>query len=65
VCYAFSFEPVGYVISTPVFLLLSMMVMGQRDPKVLALVSIGVTGLLFLAFRYLIYVPIPLGPLFE
>lgn len=65
VCYALLVEPVGYVLSTPIFLFLSMWIMGQRDPRILAGVSIGITGLLFLAFRVILYVPIPLGPLFE
>jgi putative tricarboxylic transport membrane protein len=51
----------GYVIATPLFLFALMFVMDQRSGPILALVPLGMTGVVFFVFKVLLEVPIPMG----
>jgi putative tricarboxylic transport membrane protein len=61
--YATILDPVGFVITTAVFLLAELLLIGVRRPILLVLVPLGVSVGLFYLFRVFLEVPLPVGGL--
>lgn len=55
--------PLGYVISTLLYVVLGLMTLGERGRRLLAACAIGYTALTFWAFAMVLRAPLPLGPL--
>ncbi len=53
----------GFVLITPIYLLLTMIFFGLRRYLLGAVTSIAVTLILFVTFRYAFHVLLPTGPL--
>ena len=60
--YVWALVPLGYLISTVVFALAMLLVLGMRGRARAPLIAVALTAGLFLAFR-LLNVPLPPGPL--
>lgn len=63
VAYVGLFEPLGYLIATPVFVLAALAVLGKRNWAGMALVAVVYTGATYLVFAQALGVRIPVGPL--
>jgi hypothetical protein len=61
--YSFTFETLGFLIGTPLYLLTSLYVLGIRKVKQLVSVPIGFTVSCFIVFVVLARVRFPMGPL--
>ena len=66
-CFAYSqaIHPLGFVLSSVVFLAVAIRFFGYRRPVVGAVVSLGLPIALYLLFRNIFLVLIPLGSLFR
>jgi len=63
--YIVSIQLIGYFIATPLFLLVSMVLLGRKDAKTILIVTAAVTVAIWLIFRAFIYVPVPMGPFLQ
>lgn len=61
--YVAVFESVGYLITTPLYGLAILLLMGVRKPVNLAVAVLGVTAVLFAGFQLGLGIPLPSGPL--
>jgi putative tricarboxylic transport membrane protein len=61
VIYAVVLDSVGFVITTVVFLLAELLLIGVRRPVLLVLVPLGVSAGLFYMFRVFLEVPLPVS----
>lgn len=61
--YIVSLQPVGYLIATPTFLALFLLVTGLRSWRQIAMAALGLTVALYLAFGVLLQVRLPMGPI--
>ena len=61
--YAVVLDSVGFVITTVVFLLVELLLIGVRRPVLLVLVPLGVSVGLFYLFRVFLEVPLPVSGL--
>ena len=64
-CYIVAIAAVGFYLSTPVYLYITMWLLGQRSQKPLILVSILAPVFVFVLFDVVFGMPIPQGYLFE
>ncbi len=62
--YLWAFRWFGFVYSTPVFLLVSQLVLGYRNPVGLVAYSAGVSAGIFLAFSKILNLALPAGDFF-
>jgi putative tricarboxylic transport membrane protein len=63
VVYGVAFRPLGYLTSTVLFLAFQFYYLGERRHWVTAIVSVGVTLALYMAFAQVLHVELPVGPL--
>lgn len=61
VIYIMSIEPIGYVIVTPVFLLITGYLLELRNVKIAILYPIIVSVSIFVVFKIIFKLPIPMG----
>ena len=61
IVYAFLLPTVGFYILTPLFIFALLLLMGERRPVTLALVTFGIYGLLVFFFGKLLYLNLPVG----
>ncbi|GMO41958.1 MAG: hypothetical protein Pg6C_03100 [Treponemataceae bacterium] len=61
--YAISWEPVGFLITTPLVLFALMFLLGLRRYPVMAGFALGAAGVIFCAFKFLLGIDMPLGVL--
>lgn len=61
--YALLFQPLGFVISTPLFLIAAFRYLGQPGWASAAGYSLAITAVLFGLFNFLLDIRLPLGPL--
>ncbi|MDR0877811.1 MAG: tripartite tricarboxylate transporter TctB family protein [Treponema sp.] len=64
VIYAFGWEPVGFIIMTPLVLFTLMFLLGLRRLQVMVTFSIAATAVIFCAFRYFLGIDMPMGILY-
>ena len=62
--YLWAFRWFGFVYATPVFLLVTQVVMGYRHPVSVVGYSIGVTAAVYFAFSEILNLALPAGDLF-
>jgi putative tricarboxylic transport membrane protein len=63
VVYYFAFEPVGYLVSTVIFLLGLLTMFHRRKPLTNLAVALGFTAVIYTIFTQLLHVPMPQGVL--
>lgn len=61
--YALVFEPLGFLLATPLFLVSAFRYLGHPGWSGAAGYSAAVTAVVFVLFRYLLDIHLPLGPL--
>lgn len=59
--YAVVIYVAGFYIASPVYMAVMMYLMGQRNKKVIAGVSLGVTLFIFVTFDLVMHIPVPTG----
>lgn len=57
--YMFAMEYIGFIISTLIFMVVTMLFYGERRKKYLALVPIATTAFIFLVFTEIFNIPLP------
>jgi len=63
VIYAGAIKYIGFYISTPIYLYLSMLQLGQKNKKAMIIVSIATPIIVYFAFDILLGMQIPVGDL--
>lgn len=63
--YLISLGVLGYLISTPIYLAVTMILLGSKNKKTIFLVSTISVVLIYVGFKVLLNVPIPQGILFK
>lgn len=61
--YALVFEPLGFLLATPLFLVIAFRYLGHPSWSGIAGYSAAVTAVVFVLFQYLLDIRLPLGPL--
>lgn len=61
--YALLFQPLGFLLATPLFLFATFRYFGQKGWLVTAACALAITTVTFGLFRYLLDLRLPLGPL--
>ena len=62
--YALLWEPVGFIIITPIAAFTFMFILGHKKYLSMVLFSIGATAVVFFVFRFFLNVEMPLGLLY-
>ena len=65
VAYAAAFQPLGYLLATPLFLFLGLWLLQQRNWAQMAALSLGFTIVFYVVFAQVLNVRMPVGPLTE
>jgi len=61
ILYALCWEPVGFLIVTPLAVFALMFLLGLRRFRVMIAFSLGASAVIFCAFRYLLGIDMPMG----
>lgn len=61
--YAALFQPLGYLLATPLFVVAALLVLGQRNGPGIALTALAFTAIVYLVFAQALDVRLPVGPL--
>ena len=61
VVYALLWEVLGFLIITPIAIFLMTLLLGKRSYIKMIIVAVGATAIVFLAFKYLLGIQMPLG----
>lgn len=61
VAYALLWEVLGFLIITPIAIFLMTLLLGKREYIKMIIVAVGATAIVFLAFKYLLGIQMPLG----
>lgn len=61
VVYALLWEVLGFLIMTPIAIFLMTLLLGKRSYIKMIIVAVGATAIVFLAFKYLLGIQMPLG----
>lgn len=61
VVYALLWNVTGFLITTPFALFAMIFILGKRNYKMMVIVSLGATALIFSAFKFLLGIELPLG----
>jgi hypothetical protein len=59
VVYSLVWNILGFILTSVVFLVLAMLVLGEKRPLVLSLYSVGIVTVIYLIFRAWLEVPLP------
>jgi putative tricarboxylic transport membrane protein len=63
ITYAFLIQPLGYLLSTPLFIAGGLIIMGERGWKLIAALSLTFTVVAYIVFAQLLNIRIVVGPL--
>ena len=63
--YALCWEPVGFIIATPLTMFVIMLLLGFRKYLYMALFSLAATAIVFSVFSYVLNITMPLGLLHD
>ena len=61
VAYALLWEVLGFLIITPIAIFLMTLLLGKRSYIKMIVIAVGATAIVFLAFKYLLGIQMPLG----
>ena len=61
VVYALLWEVLGFLIITPIAIFLMTLLLGKKEYIKMIIIAIGATAIVFLAFKYLLGIQMPLG----
>ena len=61
IAYAFLWEVLGFLIITPIAIFLMTLLLGKRSYIKMIIVSVGATAIVFIAFKHLLGIQMPLG----
>lgn len=61
--YAALFQPLGFLIATPLFIVAALAVMGKRNGAAMAVIAIGFSVVTYVIFAQVLGVRMPVGPL--
>ncbi|MDR2450535.1 MAG: tripartite tricarboxylate transporter TctB family protein [Candidatus Accumulibacter sp.] len=61
IAYAACWEPVGFIVITPVAVFALMFLLGKREYRSMLLMAAGSTAVIFCAFRFLLGIDMPMG----
>lgn len=61
IVYALCWEPLGFIIATPLAMSGMMLLLGYRKPLTIVIFSLAATAVVFSAFRFFLNVDMPLG----
>jgi putative tricarboxylic transport membrane protein len=61
--YVAAFEPVGYLIATPLYVVAILLIHGGAPWRTLIVTPVVITSVLYLTFRFALRVPVPAGVL--
>jgi putative tricarboxylic transport membrane protein len=61
--YGMTFNPLGYLIATPLFIAVALAVLGQRRPLSIMVIAVLFTAVTYGIFAHALGVRIPVGPL--
>ena len=61
VVYALLWEVLGFLIITPIAIFLMTLLLGKRSYIKMIVIAVGATAIVFLAFKYLLGIQMPLG----
>ena len=61
VAYALLWEVLGFLIITPIAIFLMTLLLGKREYIKMIIIAVGATAIVFLAFKYLLGIQMPLG----
>jgi len=59
--YGAAIKPLGFLITTPIFIIFTLYILGVRRITSMIIISVGTTGTIFFIFRFLLSVPLPPG----
>lgn len=62
IVYALLFQPLGYLLATPLYIMAALVVLGQRQRVAVPVVAAAFTILAYLVFAHVLDVRIPVGP---
>ena len=61
VIYALLWEVLGFLIITPIAIFLMTLLLGKREYIKMTVIAIGASAIVFIAFKYLLGIQMPLG----
>jgi Tripartite tricarboxylate transporter TctB family len=61
--YVSAFEPVGYLIATPMYVVAILLIHGGASWRTLIVASVVITTVLYMTFRFALRIPVPGGVL--
>jgi len=61
VAYVYFLKPLGFIVSTPLFILGMMLHIMPKRKKVIPFTILGIMGMIYIIFAKLLYVPLPKG----
>jgi len=61
VAYVYFLKPLGFIVSTPLFILGMMLLIMPKRKKVIPFTILGIMGMIYIIFAKLLYVPLPKG----
>lgn len=64
VIYSLVWDVLGFITTSVAFLVLGLLILGERRPLVILLYSVGIVGIIYLIFRTWLQVPLPRFQLF-
>jgi len=59
--YVYFLKPLGFIVSTPLFILGMMLHIMPKRKKVIPFTILGIMGMIYIIFAKLLYVPLPKG----
>jgi putative tricarboxylic transport membrane protein len=63
--YGLTFDPLGYLIATPLFIVVSLLILGERSRLGIPTIAILFTAITYVVFAQSLGVRVPVGPLTE
>jgi len=61
VVYVYFLKPLGFIVSTPLFILGMMLLIMPKRKKAIPFTILGIMGMIYIIFAKLLYVPLPKG----
>ena len=62
ICYVILLKPLGYLLSTPLFISGALLVLGERKPRLISSLAVVFTVVVYVIFAQMLNIRIPVGP---